>query len=187
MKWAPGSRASRRAVAAPIPADAPVTKATNAIARSLRDARPPGPRSSGDAWSHRFAGLGIKPLDHHQLDVDGLLDVCADLVGQLVHDGASALVKRRAARWLARPDRGHVAHWLILALLPRAIARRFGTAAADGLDATLELAIRHHPGRPATRWRSPVRTARCAPAPRPRPTPQPRSAATISSSWPVGR
>ena len=40
-------------------------------------------------------------------------------------------------------------HWVILALLPRAIARRFDAAAADGLDATLELAIRHD-SRPAS-------------------------------------
>ncbi len=58
-------------------------------------------------------------------------------------------MKRRAARWLARRDRGRVAHRLILALLPRAIARRFDAAAAQDLDATLELTIRHD-ARPAS-------------------------------------
>jgi hypothetical protein len=58
-------------------------------------------------------------------------------------------VKRRVARWLARRDRGRLAHWLILTLLPRAIARRFDAAAAHDLDATLELAIRHD-SRPAS-------------------------------------
>jgi len=52
-------------------------------------------------------------------------------------------MKRRLARWLARRDRGRLTHALILATLPRAIARRFDAAAADDLDATLELAIRH--------------------------------------------
>ncbi len=52
-------------------------------------------------------------------------------------------MKRRAARWLARRDRGRVTHWVILALLPRAIGRRFDAGAAHDLDATLELAIRH--------------------------------------------
>ncbi|HEY1566829.1 MAG TPA: SCP2 sterol-binding domain-containing protein [Solirubrobacteraceae bacterium] len=56
-------------------------------------------------------------------------------------------MKRRLARWLARRDRGRAMHRLILAVLPRAIAHRFDAAAADELDATLELAIRHdsHP------------------------------------------
>jgi len=58
-------------------------------------------------------------------------------------------MRRRLARWLARRDRGRVAHALILAALPRAIARRFDAAAADDLDATLELAIRHD-SRPAS-------------------------------------
>jgi hypothetical protein len=34
-------------------------------------------------------------------------------------------------------------HWLILRLLPRVIARRFDPTAAQDLDATLELTIRH--------------------------------------------
>jgi len=58
-------------------------------------------------------------------------------------------MKRALARWLARRDRGRVAHALILAALPRAIARRFDAAAAADLDATLELAVRHD-SRPAS-------------------------------------
>ncbi len=42
-----------------------------------------------------------------------------------------------------------MAHQLILTLLPGAIVRRFDAAAADGLDATLELSIRHN-SRPAS-------------------------------------
>jgi hypothetical protein len=68
-------------------------------------------------------------------------------------------VKRRLARWLARRDRGPVAHRLILAVLPRAIARRFDAALADDLDATLELAIRHH-SRPAS-YALEIAGARC--------------------------
>ena len=41
---------------------------------------------------------------------------------------APPVMKRRLARWLARRDRGRVAHRLILAALPRAIARRFDAA-----------------------------------------------------------
>jgi hypothetical protein len=47
------------------------------------------------------------------------------------------------ARWLARRDRGRLVHWIILRLLPRAIALRFDPTAAQDLEATLELAIRH--------------------------------------------
>ena len=75
-------------------------------------------------------------------------------------DGAPAVMKRRLARWLARRDRGRVAHALILAALPRAIAQRFDAAAADGLDATLELAIRHD-SRPAS-YALAIAGARCS-------------------------
>jgi hypothetical protein len=74
-------------------------------------------------------------------------------------------MKRRLARWLARRDRGAVAHRLILALLPRAIARRFDAAAAHDLDATLELAIRHD-SRPAT-YALAIAGAQCAVHPGP--------------------
>jgi hypothetical protein len=69
-------------------------------------------------------------------------------------------MRRRLARWLARRDRGRVAHWVILAALPRAIARRFDGAAAEDLDATLELAIRHET-RPAS-YALAIAGARCS-------------------------
>ncbi len=69
-------------------------------------------------------------------------------------------MKRRLTRWVARCDRGAVAHRLILAVLPRAIAHRFDAAAAAGLDATLELAIRHD-SRPAT-YALAIAGARCS-------------------------
>jgi hypothetical protein len=68
-------------------------------------------------------------------------------------------VRSRLARWLARRDRGRLAHALILRLLPRAIARRFDGDAASGLDATLELAIRHD-ARPAS-YALAIADARC--------------------------
>jgi hypothetical protein len=58
-------------------------------------------------------------------------------------------VKRLIGQRLARLDRGRAFHWLVLRLLPRAIRVRFDPAAAENLDATLELAIRH-PARPAS-------------------------------------
>jgi hypothetical protein len=68
-------------------------------------------------------------------------------------------VKRRLARWLSRRDRGRVGHRLILAALPRAIARRFDGGAAEDLDATLELTIRHD-SRPAS-YALAIADARC--------------------------
>ena len=69
-------------------------------------------------------------------------------------------MKARLARWVARRDHGRVAHRLILALLPRAIARRFDATAAHDLEATLELAIRHH-SRPAS-YALAIAGARCS-------------------------
>src|ERR1700744_2377500 len=69
-------------------------------------------------------------------------------------------MKRRLTRWLARRDRGPVMHRLILAALPRAITRRFDAAAADDLDAPLELAIRHD-SRPAS-YALAIAQARCS-------------------------
>lgn len=69
-------------------------------------------------------------------------------------------MKRRLALWLARRDRGRLAHRLILALLPRAIARRFDAGAAQDLEATLELSIRHD-SRPAS-YALAITGARCS-------------------------
>ena len=74
-------------------------------------------------------------------------------------------MRSRLARWLARRDRGRVVHWLILRLLPRAIALRFDASAAHDLDATLELAIRHH-SRPAS-YALAIAQARCTVRPGP--------------------
>jgi hypothetical protein len=68
-------------------------------------------------------------------------------------------MRPRLARWLARRARGRLAHRLILALLPRAIVRRFDPAAAHDLEATLELAIRHD-RRPAS-YALAIADARC--------------------------
>jgi hypothetical protein len=67
------------------------------------------------------------------------------------------------ARWLARRDRGRGGHWVILRLLPRAIALRFDATAAHDLEATLELAIRHE-SRPAS-YALAIADARCAVSP----------------------
>jgi hypothetical protein len=69
-------------------------------------------------------------------------------------------MKRRLARWLARRDRGRLTHGLILAVLPRAIAARFDAAAAQDLDATLELVIEHDT-RPAS-YALTIAGARCS-------------------------
>jgi alkyl sulfatase BDS1-like metallo-beta-lactamase superfamily hydrolase len=69
-------------------------------------------------------------------------------------------MKRRVAQWLARRDCGRLAHRLILALLPRAIARRFDASAAQDLEATLELSIRHD-SRPAS-YALAITHARCS-------------------------
>jgi hypothetical protein len=69
-------------------------------------------------------------------------------------------VRRRLARWLARRDRSRLAHRVILAALPRAIARRFDAAAARDLEATLQLTIRHET-HPAT-YTLAIAGARCS-------------------------
>ena len=69
-------------------------------------------------------------------------------------------MRPRLARWLARRARGLLVHRLILALLPKAIALRFDPTAAQDLDATLELTIRH-PKRPAS-YALAIAEARCS-------------------------
>jgi hypothetical protein len=59
----------------------------------------------------------------------------------------SSLVRRVGHR-VARFDRRPAGHWVILRFMRRAIAMRFDPAAAQGLQATLELAIRDPRGRP---------------------------------------
>jgi hypothetical protein len=86
-------------------------------------------------------------------------------------------MKARLARWLARRDYGRIVHGLILALLPQAIARRFDAAAAHDLEATLELAIRHH-SRPAS-YALAIAGAHCSV--RPGAPPRPQARATIGA------
>jgi hypothetical protein len=59
---------------------------------------------------------------------------------------------RRLADRLARLARRRAAHLVIVGALPRAIARRFDPAAAEGLDATIELSIRDPAGRDPRRF-----------------------------------
>jgi alkyl sulfatase BDS1-like metallo-beta-lactamase superfamily hydrolase len=69
---------------------------------------------------------------------------------------------RRAGRRLARLDRRRAAHWIILRVIPRAIAMRFDPGAAQGLQATLELAIRDPRGRPPARFELAIADAVCS-------------------------
>lgn len=70
-------------------------------------------------------------------------------------------MKAMLARRLVALDRTRAGHWLILRLLPRAIAMRFDSAAAQGLEATLELAVRDRHGRGMARYRLVIRDDRC--------------------------
>ena len=70
---------------------------------------------------------------------------------------------RLAGHRLARLDRRRAPHWVILRALPRAIAMRFDpAAAADGLEATFELAIRDPRGRTPARFELAVGDAGCS-------------------------
>jgi SCP-2 sterol transfer family len=71
-------------------------------------------------------------------------------------------VKRQLGRRLARLTRGRYAHRILLRVLPRAIARRFDPAAANGLSATLELAIRGPGGAALARYELAIADARCS-------------------------
>jgi hypothetical protein len=69
---------------------------------------------------------------------------------------------RRAGRRVARLDRRRVPHWIILRVIPRAIAMRFDPTAAQGLRATLELSIRDPRGRPPARFELAIEDANCS-------------------------
>jgi hypothetical protein len=69
---------------------------------------------------------------------------------------------RRAGHRLARLDRRRAPHWIILRVIPRAIAMRFDPGAAQGLQATLELAIRDPRGRPPARFELAIADAVCS-------------------------
>jgi hypothetical protein len=72
---------------------------------------------------------------------------------------------RRVGRRLARLDRRRAGHWVILRFMRRAIARRFDPAAADGLQATLELAIRDPRGRAPACFELAIADASCSVSP----------------------
>lgn len=69
-------------------------------------------------------------------------------------------MRSRIAVWIAGLDRLRWGHWLVLRLLPQAIARRF-RAPADDLQATLELAIRDPAGREPARFALDVAGGAC--------------------------
>ena len=59
-------------------------------------------------------------------------------------------------------DRSRLGHGLLLAILCRAIARRFDPAAAQDLEATLELALRDPGGRSTARYSVRIGAGRCS-------------------------
>ena len=69
-------------------------------------------------------------------------------------------MKARVTELIASLDRLRWVHWIVLRVLPRAIARRF-VAPPDGLQATLELAIRDPAGREPTRFALAVGDGEC--------------------------
>jgi alkyl sulfatase BDS1-like metallo-beta-lactamase superfamily hydrolase len=66
-----------------------------------------------------------------------------------------------------------LAHAVVLRALPRALAMRFDSSAADDLDATIELAVRDPADRPPRSFTLAIADNRCVV----RPGPEPRAAA----------
>lgn len=71
-------------------------------------------------------------------------------------------MKRWLGERLIELDRRPLVHWVLLRVLSSAIARRFDPSAADGLEATLELALRDPHGRPTARYRLAIAGDRCS-------------------------
>ncbi|HET9105398.1 MAG TPA: SCP2 sterol-binding domain-containing protein [Solirubrobacteraceae bacterium] len=69
-------------------------------------------------------------------------------------------MRARLIERIARLDRLRWVHWIVLRVLPQAITRRF-VAPADGLQATLELAIRDPGGREPARFALAVADGGC--------------------------
>jgi hypothetical protein len=63
---------------------------------------------------------------------------------------------------VARLERRRPAHWLVLRVIPRAIAMRFDPHAAEGLQATFQLAIRDPRGRPPALFALAIADAGCS-------------------------
>jgi hypothetical protein len=70
-------------------------------------------------------------------------------------------VKKWLGQRLIELDRNPVVHWLLMRVISRAIAMRFDPSASDGLEATLELALRDPHGRPTSRYRLQISGGRC--------------------------
>lgn len=66
---------------------------------------------------------------------------------------------------LIRLDRFAPVHWVLTRVLSRAIAHRFDPAAAQELEATLELALRDPHGRPSTHYRLTISGGHCSVSP----------------------
>jgi hypothetical protein len=68
-------------------------------------------------------------------------------------------------KWLGQRlialDRNRLVHWVLMRVMSRAIAMRFDPSAADGLEATLELALRDPHGRPTSRYQLHISGMRC--------------------------
>ena len=71
-------------------------------------------------------------------------------------------LRQRAGQRLARLDRRRTAHWIMLRVIPRAIAMRFDPTASQGLQATLELAIRDPRGRSPARFELAIAGTSCS-------------------------
>lgn len=69
-------------------------------------------------------------------------------------------------RWLGRRliawDRLAPVHWVLGRVMSRAIAMRFVPAAAEGLEATLELELRDPHGRPSSHYRLAIAQGHCS-------------------------
>jgi hypothetical protein len=70
--------------------------------------------------------------------------------------------RRRLANRVAQLDRRRSVHRLILSTLPRAIAMRFDPTVADGLEATIEIAIRDPDGGSPACFALAITGERCA-------------------------
>jgi hypothetical protein len=71
-------------------------------------------------------------------------------------------VKRWLGQRLIAVDRIRWVHWLLTRAMCRAIAMRFDPRAAEGLEATLELALRDPHGRSDARYELAIAGGRCA-------------------------
>jgi hypothetical protein len=71
-------------------------------------------------------------------------------------------VKKWLGQRLIVLDRNRLVHWVLMRVMSRAIAMRFDPSAADGLEATVELALRDPHGRPTSRFQLRISGRRCS-------------------------